>query len=51
MSVAAAEPWRLDFEEYIVALCDCLLDFTDDAEDREAIRRIAQRIIIDRGGA
>jgi hypothetical protein len=51
MSATATEPARLDFDEYIVSLADAMLDFADDAEDREAIRRIAQRIIVNRGGA
>jgi hypothetical protein len=51
MNAASAEVPRLDFDEYIVRLADCLLDFADDPADREEIRRIAQRIIVNRGGA
>lgn len=49
MSVALANP-RLDFDEYIVALCDAMLDFVDEPADREELRRIAQRVICERGG-
>lgn len=50
MSAVASEPARLDFDEYVVALTDGLLDFVDDEADREELRRIAQKIIVTRGG-